>query len=88
MWLASGRSWVASAWLDAASTAAHGGQGIGQCRPCLSDAEQAPGEDGLECAECVGAIRAGAGLDGVVGAAAAEQCAQVVGQDLDRKSVV
>ena len=82
MWLASGRSWVASAWLDAASTAAHGGQGIGQCRPCLSDAEQAPGEDGLECAECVGAIRAGAGLDGVVGAAAAEQCAQVVGQDL------
>ena len=82
MWLASGRSWVASAWLDAASTAAHGGQGIGQCRPCLSDAEQAPGEDGLECAECVGSIRAGAGLDGVVGAAAAEQCAQVVGQDL------
>ena len=82
MWLASGRSWVASAWLDAASTAAHGGQGIGQCRPCLSDAEQAPGEDGLECAECVGAIRAGAGLDGVVSAAAAEQCAQVVGQDL------
>lgn len=82
MWLDPGRAWIASARLDATSTSGYGGQGIGSCCPCLSDAEQAPGKNGFECAERIGAIGAGTGADRVLGCAAAEQGAQVVSQDL------
>ena len=45
MWLASGRSCSFCGWMRHRLRPM--AAGIGQCRPCLSDAEQAPGEMGL-----------------------------------------